>query len=119
MATIRKRRTGWQVQVRRINHSPISKTFRLKSDAEVWARQKEVEIDDQTEPGEQFRLRGLKVRHLLEKYELEVTSTKKSQSQEKAIINQLLQESFADCPIDLLEKASNKMELVKTIYNLD
>ena len=37
MATIRKRRAGWQVQVRRANHPPVSKTFRLKTDAEVWA----------------------------------------------------------------------------------
>ena len=50
MATIRKSLTRWQVQARRINHPPISKTFRLKSDAEVWAKQKEAKIDGQTEP---------------------------------------------------------------------
>ena len=50
MAPIRKRRTGWQVQVRRINYPPISKTFRLKSDAEVWTREQEAEIDGHTEP---------------------------------------------------------------------
>ena len=99
MATIRKRRTGWQVQVRRANHPPISKTFRLKADAEVWARRKESEIDGQLDPGELIHLRELTVRHLLEKYREEVTSSKKSQAQEIGIIRQLLQEDFADRPI--------------------
>ena len=45
MATIRRRGTTWQVQVRRQEHATLSRTFRLKADAEQWARQKEAEID--------------------------------------------------------------------------
>src|SRR5262249_32640615 len=45
MATIRRRGTTWQVQVRRQGHSTLSRTFRLRADAEQWARQKEAEID--------------------------------------------------------------------------
>jgi DnaJ-domain-containing protein 1 len=45
MATIRRRGTTWQVQVRRQGHATLSRTFRLKADAEQWARQKEAEID--------------------------------------------------------------------------
>jgi hypothetical protein len=45
MATIRRRGTTWQVQVRRHGHATLSRTFRLKADADRWARQKEAEID--------------------------------------------------------------------------
>lgn len=99
MATIRKRITGWQVQVRRASHPPISKTFRLKADAEAWARRKESEIDGQSGSGDLIYLRELRVRHLLEKYLEEVTPSKKSQAQEIGIIRQLLREDFADQPI--------------------
>tara|TARA_E500000331_G_scaffold317717_1_gene329292 strand:- start:372 stop:956 length:585 start_codon:yes stop_codon:yes gene_type:complete len=105
MATIRKRRTGWQVHVRRANHPAVSKTFRLKADAEVWARRTEAEIDGQLEPGEQLLVRALTVRHLLEKYQREVTSAGKSKRQETAIIKQLLQEDFVDRPILKLSPA--------------
>jgi hypothetical protein len=37
MATIRRRGTTWQVQVRRQGHSTLSRTFRLKADAEQTA----------------------------------------------------------------------------------
>jgi hypothetical protein len=45
MATIRRRGTTWQVQVRHQGHATLSRTFRLKADAEQWGRQKEAEID--------------------------------------------------------------------------
>jgi hypothetical protein len=45
MATIRKKRSKWQVQVRRKGMRPVSRTFLLHKDAEAWARQMEVQID--------------------------------------------------------------------------
>ncbi|MGH8220084.1 MAG: site-specific integrase [Steroidobacteraceae bacterium] len=45
MATIRKHRNLWQAQIRRRGHRPVAKSFRLKSDAEAWARQRESEIE--------------------------------------------------------------------------
>lgn len=45
MATLRKRGDKWQVQVRRLGHKPTSKSFRLRSDAEAWARQIESEVE--------------------------------------------------------------------------
>jgi hypothetical protein len=35
MATIRKRKDKWQVQVRRVGHRPFSKTFNVKKDASL------------------------------------------------------------------------------------
>jgi len=37
MASIRKRGDRWQAQVRRKGSKPLSKTFKLKADAERWA----------------------------------------------------------------------------------
>lgn len=45
MATIRKRLTRWQVQVRKKGHRPVSKSFTSKADAQLWARQVESKID--------------------------------------------------------------------------
>lgn len=45
MATVRKRGERWQVQVRRHGCSPISRTFQMKSDALMWARQIEAQAD--------------------------------------------------------------------------
>ncbi|MEK4034111.1 site-specific integrase [Methylocystis sp. IM3] len=44
MATLRKRGSKWQVQVRREGHN-LSKTFHLKEDALRWARERELSID--------------------------------------------------------------------------
>src|ERR1700745_376352 len=44
MATIRRRKSTWQVQIRRQGHQ-LSRTFRLRADAELWARQVEAELD--------------------------------------------------------------------------
>jgi integrase len=44
MATLRKRGSKWQVQVRREGHN-LSKTFHLREDALRWAREQELSID--------------------------------------------------------------------------
>lgn len=44
MATLRKRGSKWQVQVRRERHN-LSKTFHLREDALRWAREQELRID--------------------------------------------------------------------------
>jgi integrase len=49
VATFTKRGTRWRVQVRRDGHT-LSKSFRLKSDAEAWARDAERAIDNDLNP---------------------------------------------------------------------
>ena len=46
MATLRKRNKLWQIQIRRVGHKLITKTFPLKSSAEKWARNMEKKLDD-------------------------------------------------------------------------
>jgi hypothetical protein len=45
MASIRKRGSKWQVQVRRHGYPPFCKTFHEKTDALRWARQTETDLD--------------------------------------------------------------------------
>lgn len=45
MASIIKRASGWQVQIRKQGFQPISKRFDKKSDADIWARITESEMD--------------------------------------------------------------------------
>ena len=45
MATIRKKRGKWQVLIRKKFHTPISKTFVTKEDADKYAREIEAQID--------------------------------------------------------------------------
>jgi integrase len=72
MATIRRRGTTWQVQVRRQGHATLSRTFRLKADAEQWARQKEAEIDRGELPVDTRVLRSHTLAQLLERYMVRV-----------------------------------------------
>ncbi len=45
MATFRHRNGKWHTRIVRLGHSPISKTFSTRLDAERWARQIEARID--------------------------------------------------------------------------
>ena len=45
MANYRKRGSKWQVQIRRRVGPNLTRTFALKTDAEIWARQMERELD--------------------------------------------------------------------------
>ncbi len=82
MATIRKLPSGsWQVQVRRKDEKPFSKSFSSKSQAEQWARSIETQIDhgifiDRTEA------RTTTLGELIDRYLIEVTPTKKGCKQE-------------------------------------
>ncbi len=45
MASITKIGSSWRALVRRKGHKPLCKTFKSKAQAEMWARQREAEID--------------------------------------------------------------------------
>jgi hypothetical protein len=65
MASIRKRGTTWQAQVRREGYSPLSKTFASKADAQVWARDMERSIDRAEASTSTRELKGFTVGDLL------------------------------------------------------
>ncbi len=81
MATIRKHRGKWQVQVRRKGYSPVSRSFSTKGDALRWAR----EQDRAADRGADFTSRSMDrpqifLRDILDRYEAEVSSRKRSPS---------------------------------------
>jgi len=76
MATIRRKRKGWQVLIRKKFAKQIIKTFVLKEDAEKYAREKESEIDKGFLVSYE-EAQKTKLSELLERYRAEITSKKK------------------------------------------
>ena len=77
MATIRKHRQKWQVQVRRSGARPCSKSFQLRKDAEEWAREMERRADRQDLPQDTKVLQQTTLRKLVERYVNSVTVRKR------------------------------------------
>jgi integrase len=100
MATIRRRGTTWQVQVRRQGHATLSRTFRLKADAEQWARQKEAEIDRGELPVGTRLLRAHTLGTLLERYAATIIPRKRSAERELYMVRGVLRH-----PLSLLSLA--------------
>ena len=100
MGSIRKRGLKFQAQVRREGAKPISKTFTLKKDADVWVRSIEARIDvgevNVTAP------KTLTLRDLLVRYSAEITPEKKGRDQEQRRINRLLRDQISDCRLSQL-----------------
>lgn len=75
MATVRKLDSGkWQFVVRRVGHTPASKTFSTRIEGERWARQLEVDIDR----GAYVPASSITLGALIDKYVAEVSPLKKS-----------------------------------------
>jgi integrase len=105
MATIRRRGTTWQVQVRRQGHSTLSRTFRLKADAEQWARQKEAEIDRGELPVDTRVLRSHTLAQLLERYIATVVPHKRGAERERYMLRVVLRHPLARLSLHRLTPA--------------
>lgn len=100
MATIRKRGSSWQVQVRRQGFPPLVKTFASHADATAWARDKERTID-RAELSPSYRdLKGVTVHDLLYRYEREVTVKKRGADQEQLKLRVIRSHSLAKASLD-------------------
>ena len=87
MASIRKRNSRWQVQVRREGHQPISKSFLQKSDALAWARKVESEQDRSHLPYDPQKLNDTTFADLLKRFRTEVSPTRKSGGFESKVLS--------------------------------
>lgn len=92
MATFRKRYDRWQVRIQRAGLStPIARTFELRKDAELWAREVERQLDlgaFQNHQPASFSSLG----ELLTKYSKEITPNKRGAEVEKSRINRMLKD---------------------------
>ena len=99
MPTIRRRNGKWQVQVRRQNLPALSKTFFLKSDAESWGRQQEVNLDKNILPTAKT---NLTFGDLLRRYADEITVKKRGARFEKARIQSVLRHPISQLGLEKL-----------------
>jgi hypothetical protein len=101
MATIRRRNSTWQVQVRRQGRQ-LSRTFRLRADAELWARQVEAELDRSGLPMDSRTLRAHTLADLLKRYAAEVMPRKRSADREIYMLRVILRHPVAWVSLKLL-----------------
>jgi len=91
----------------------MSRTFTLKNDAEVWARQTEASIERSDFPDSDRSLKGIKLRQLLERYEETITPLKKSRAAEKYLLRTIKSHPIARLCLSKLTPA------MVTIYRDD
>lgn len=103
MATIRKRGSNWQVQVRRGGFAPASRTFAHQRDAERWGVLKERELDLLESQGRVgAKVCDLTVGELLERYRKDVIPAKRGASREVFMVNVLARAAFSSLRADKL-----------------
>ena len=89
MASIRKIKSGWQVQIRKQGHQPLTKTFLYRSDAQTWAKETEAKMERGS-----FRdpslLEKTLLRDMLQRYLQEITPQKRSRRSETYCMRGLL-----------------------------
>ena len=116
MATIRKKRDKWAVSIRRSFHKPLFKSFASKQDAERWAVKTErlIEIGQYQDMSEANKTT---LQMLLERYEREVSSKKRTKA-DKQYIKNILKHKFVTkvlTHINSSDIAAFRDERLKTI----
>ena len=102
MASIRKRKGKYQVQVR-IRGKGTSATFQTLDLARRWARSNELEFEKNIKVGMQYRPKTLQ--EILIKYRDTVIPHKKSASSETFLINAFMKNKWAALPLSMLSAA--------------
>lgn len=105
MATIRKRGSSWQVQVRRQGFPALVKTFASHTDAVAWARDKERAIDRAELTPSHKDLRQITVHDLLCRYEREITAKKRGADREQFKLRVLRSHSIAKASLNRITGA--------------
>jgi len=95
MPSIRKRGERWQAQIRRSGCPTVSRSFRLKADAERWAAQVEAQADGRGLVSDFRPLRTLTLANLIERYRDSVSATHRGHLNEVIILNAFLRHPVA------------------------
>ena len=99
MASIRKRRGKWQVQIRRRGNGALSKTFHVLKDAQAWARHMEARADRGELPARPESLRGITLHQIVERYRDTVSPRKRTHALERLILNAFLRHPICHRPL--------------------
>lgn len=94
MATIRKHREKYQVQVRRQGFPAVSRSFHKLTDAKEWARLMETQADRQELAPSRRKLSKISLGELVKRYRDEVVPSKKGAEIESIILNAFLRHSI-------------------------
>ena len=95
MATFRKHRRKWQVQVRREGQPALPRTFSYRKDAIAWARDIEAKQERGFTAVDNRALRSSTVDDLLERYVRTITITKRGRAPEAARISRMRRSAVA------------------------
>lgn len=106
MATIRRRGSAWQAQVRRQGSTPITKSFATKANAVLWARDLERSIDRAELPANIRDLERITLADLLARYEAEVTPRKRGAKQEHYKLRVIRSHAIAAAPLAKLTSST-------------
>ncbi len=106
MATIRKRGSTWQAQVRRIGFHPVSRSFPTKAEALAWARDKERAVDRLEAPPSASAQTQVRVGDLLARYEATVTAGKRGAASERYRLRTLQAHPISQVPLARLTPAT-------------
>ena len=90
MATIRRRGDKWQVQVRHQGQRAISRSFHLRRDAQVWARQIELQADRNELPPDPKALQRITLADLVRRYRDTISVKKRGHDRELYILTPFL-----------------------------
>src|ERR1041384_1823815 len=94
MATIRKFRDKWQVQIRRKGIRAVAKSFHSRKDAKTWARQMEVQADRNELPSDPKILQRCTLGDLVERYRNQVSPRKRTCRTERIVLKAFLARSI-------------------------
>jgi hypothetical protein len=90
MATIRKKRHKWEVQIRRVGLRPVSKSFYQRKDADAWARHMEVQADRRDLPPDMKELERVTLGELVARYRDTISIKKRTVAAEQIVLNAFL-----------------------------
>jgi len=117
MASFRKRKGGWNVQIRRSGYPNLSKTFTIKTDAQAWARDAELRLErDELFIPAKPDLSTLG--DLLSRYTRDITSKKRGREPESLRIGKIVRHSMCSIKISKLSSmdiASYRDERLKEV----
>jgi integrase len=106
MASIRKRGTKWQAQIRREGFPQLTKTFQFREDALRWGREQERLIDCGHWPHAGKSVDRQSLADVLGRYQREVTSRKRSATSEGFHLRIILRHEIANLPLRKLTPAA-------------